>query len=541
MARPKLSEMTLREKIGQTGMPAPGEVRKGIQSCGGYRNYFTKYPFTGLYVDSSIIDNNGNKFTSPTDLAQTLADASNSVRIPLLVTCDHEKGAKGQFDEFHRIPSNMSVGAACSEELAYERGYLWAKELKSMGVNWPFGPVGDLHGNFFSTSGVRCLSDSTDTAVKLYPSMIQGIQAAGVAANAKHFPSGGRDYRDSHFSSNCNNSTQEDWNRRMKPIWKSAIDAGVLSFMVGHSAFPAFDPSYARGKVPRPGSASQKVLDILRKDLGFDGVVVTDAVSMKNLAAAFEHDDIYIECFNAGNDVILFVHDDYIDVMEKAVLDGRVSMERLDESVERILDMKEKLGLFDGPVTVSHALTDEENKHFDDVNYQIAQKALTLISDTNHVIPFDPKSVKNVTIIAVTPYKPFLDDLKGMVAAFEKRGVQANIMDGITSKETLRELSETEDIIIYACCLAQGFMKGMPFYSTPENMLTLFDSLSYGAEKSIVASFDAPSIYYNYFESADIYINAYSSDIGTMNAFVDGILGDFTFTGKSPVALRPEF
>ncbi len=544
MARPKLSEMTLREKIGQTGLPGPGEVRRGVQTHGGYRNYFTKYPFTGLHLDTTIITDSGNKFTSPTELAQTLADLSNNIRIPLLVSCDFEKGAKNMFDEFHQITSNMSVGAACSKELAYERGYLWAKELKSMGVNWPFGPVGDLLSNFFSTSGVRCLTDSPDIAVNLFPSMIQGVQAAGIAATAKHFPGGAvgnGDYRDSHFSSSCNKSTQEQWNHSMKPVWKSAVDAGVLSFMMGHPPFPAVDPSYTRGKVPRPSTASRKVTDLLRKDLNFNGVIVTDAVSMKNLTAAFEHDDMYIECFNAGNDIILFVHNDYIDVMEKAVLDGRISMEQLDASVERILDMKEKLGLFDGPITAADTLTEEEKKHFVDVNYQIAQKALTLISNTNNKIPFDSKKVKNVTIIAVTPHKPFLEDLKEMVAAFERRGIRANIIDGIKSKDYLKELAETEDIIIYACCLAQGFLKGMPFFATPENLLTLFDSLSYGAEKSVIASFDSPSVYYNYFEDADMYINAYSFDTGTMNAFVDGILGDFEFTGKSPVALKPEF
>jgi len=538
MPRPKLNEMTLREKIGQTGFPGPGEVRRGVQRLGGYDKYFTEYPFCGLYVDNTISDADGNKFSSPTAIAQTLADASNNINIPLFVSCDYELGANTLFPELHRIPSNLSLGATRSKELAYERGYMWAKEVKSFGVNWPFAPVGDLIGNFFGGS-VRCLSDNPEIAVELLPSMIQGIQDAGLAATTKHFPSGSRDYRNSHFCSVKNNTTKEEWERRMKPVWQSAVDAGTLSFMVGHAAFPALDSTCARGNITRPTSASSRINDIIRKDLGFNGVVVTDAVSMKALTEAFEHDDMYVECFNAGNDVILFVHDDYIDVMEKAVLDGRISMERLDKSVERILDLKEKLGLFDGDIKAADPLTDEEIRHFEQTNYEIAKKAMTLINNTK--IPFSPSEVKKATIIAITPDKPFLESLSVMADALEERGIRANVSDGIKSKEWLKEISETEDIIIYACCLAQGFLSGMPFYSTPENLLTLFDSFAHGADKSVVVSFDAPSLYYNYFENADMYINAYSCDTGTLRAFVGGILGDFEFTGKSPVALRPKF
>ncbi len=539
MPRPKLSEMTLREKIGQTGFPGPGEVRRGVQRLGGYDKYFTEYPFCGLYVDGTIVDGEGNKFSSPTAIAQTLADVSNKLDIPLFVSCDYEMGANTLFPEFHRMPSNMALGAARSKELAYERGYMWAKEVKSFGVNWPFGPVGDLIGNFFSALGIRAITDKTDLACELYPAMIKGIQDAGLAATAKHFPSGMRDYRNEHFSHSSIDVSKEEWEHRMKPVWKSAIDAGVLSFMTGHCIFPAVDSTFASGRKIRPASASSKVIDLLRKDLAFDGVIVSDAVSMKCITSAFEHDDMYVECFNAGNDIILFVHDDYIDVMEKAVLDGRISMERLDKSVERILDLKEKLGLFDGEIKPAAPLTSEENRHFDEVNFEIAKKAMTLINNTK--IPFNPAEIKNVTIIAVTPYEPFLESLSVMADAFEKRGIRANVTDGIKSKDWLKEISKTEDVIIYACCLTQGFKKDMPFYSTAENLITLFDSFSYGAEKSVVASFDVPSFYYNYFENADMYINAYSYDANTQRAFVGGILGDFEFTGKSPVALRPKF
>lgn len=552
MARPKLSEMTLREKIGQTAMPGPGVVKSGVQRCGGYDKYFSEYPFNGLYADKSIVDKDGNSFASPKALSETFAAASSSLKIPLFISCDLEFGANGIFKELHGISTNLSVGAAKDKKLAEERSYMWARELKTFGVNWPFGPVGDMTSSFFSSNTTRCIasSDYAEVVADLYPHMIAGIQKAGMAATAKHFPGGYGGYRDGHFAATggAKSLAKYDkegflkmWNEKYKPIWKAAVDAGVLSFMTAHGAEPAFDDSITRGTNIRPGSASSKVIDLLRKDLGFNGVIVTDAVSMRSLSSSFEYEDVYIECFNAGNDVILFVRDDYFEIMEKAVLDGRISMERLDASVERILDMKEKLGLFDGEVKADAPLTEEERNKFDEVNYTVSKKALTLIRNASGTIPFNPEKVKSVGIIRLAPHESFIPDLQAMVDEFEKRGINVEVIRNVRDKDVLRRLCDDHDILIYAAFLMPWKPAGMPFFAAGEDLSTLYHGLSIGAEKSVVASFGHPSIYYNYFENADMYINAYSSDAGTMRAFVDGILGEFEFTGKSPVALKPEF
>ncbi len=552
MKRPKLSEMTVREKIGQTAMPGPGVVRAGVVEYGGYINYLTKFPFCGIYLDRSILNNDGNPFESPRQVSETLAHTSNNINIPLFVSADAEFGAQGIFPSLHAVSTNLSVGAANDPELAMERSYMWARELKTMGVNWPFGPVGDIAGGFFSSSTTRRMADAehSDIIENLFPHMIKGVQKAGMAATAKHFPGGfGGGYRDGHFASTgtvkaLKKLNKEEymakWNAKCRPIWKAAVEAGAMSFMMAHGAMPAMDDSITRGVNIRPGSASKKVVGLLRDDIGFDGVIVTDAVSMRNLSSAFEYEDIYVECFNAGNDVILFVRDDYFEIMEKAVADGRVTMERLDESVKRVLDLKEKLGLFDGEIKPEDGLTEEENNYFDEVNYGIAKSALSLVRNEGNMIPFDANKVKNVTIINISPYKPFMDDIQHMKAAFEKRGARVNVVEYIKTKEQLKELSETEDIIVYACYMAKSRPQGMSFYDSKEDMSTLFHSLSHGAEKTVVASFGQPSIYYNYFESADAFINAYSPDIGTMRAFVDAVYGEFECKGECPVALYPD-
>ena len=539
--RPKLEEMTLRERIGQTGMPSPTHSRDGVLECGGYAEYFTKYPFCGMYLDGNGKKADGEKFTGPADARETFLEAQKKLKIPFFVACDYEYGGDTFSPELHAVSTNMALGAANDGELAYKRFYYWAREMRSCGVNWVFGPVNDLHKNFFSPSGIRRISADADIIAKLTPYILKGIHDAGVADSCKHYPGAAKDYRDSHFSSTLNDTTREEWYANEFKIWKAAVDAGAMSFMTGHSAFPAIDDSFVKDGVRRPCSASKKVLDIARKELNYDGVLITDAVDMKGLAAAFEHDDMYIECLNAGHDIVLFCHNDYIDVIEKAVKDGRVSEERVNEACRRVLDLKEKIGLFNDEYPVGAPLTEEEVKAMVQTSYDVAKNAMTLLNNRVGFIPADPKKIKKVSIITMSPDETFANSLQIMKKAFEKHGAEVTIYDRIKTKRLLKEMDEESDLIVYACFLAMSRPKGMSFYSRNEDLTSLFHALSYGARKSVVASFGSPAIYYNYFESADTYINAYSPDPGTLEAFVDGIYGEFTFNDFSPVPLKPEF
>ena len=383
MKKPTLSSLSLREKIGQTGMPGIGELKEGIARCGSLGAYFKEIPFTGFWADT-LVNTANPDYQTPTELARLINDVNSSLDIPMVVACDLEHGADMVFKQLHHICSNMSVGAADSPELTYKRAYYWAKELKSLGITWAFGPVFDMLNNFFDPMGPRCISDDWKIVAKHAECMVKGIQDAGVAACPKHFPGSGNDYRDPHFCPASTDFTKEEWDATYGKIWRSARDAGAMSYMISHMSFPAVDDSLTPLGSPTPATASKKILDLLRVEMNYDGIIVTDAVCMKGIASAFEHEDVYIESFNAGNDIILFVHDDYVDVMERAVKNGRVSMEQLDRSVQRILDFKEKLGLFDDNSEIIE-LTEEEKRDFESVNYEISKKALTLLANANEI------------------------------------------------------------------------------------------------------------------------------------------------------------
>ena len=164
---------------------------------------------------------------------------------------------------------------------------------------------------------------------------------------------------------------------------------------------------------------------------------------------------------------------------------------------------------------------------------------MTLVNNKMGTIPFDPAKIKSALVVAYSPYEPFAKEASAMVEELERRGIKADLVTGIDTKEEMAEAAEKYDIIIYATYLAMAQPTGMPFFSN--NFSTLFNAFAYGAEKSVAVSFGAPSIYYNYFETAPAFINAYSMDRSTMRAFIGGRLGDFEFTGKSPVALKPSF
>lgn len=531
--------MSLREKIGQTGMPSPNAVKKGVRECGSYKEYFTKYPFNGFYVSvkGTMVNDDGSDLSESYELANVVRKTYEELDIPLFVAVDAEFGGKGIFPDMSFVPTNMALGAANDPELTYKRGYYWAKELKSSGINWAFGPVCDIMPSFFSGS-IRCISDKTELITGIIPELIKGIQDGGLMACAKHYPGHAKDFRDAHFSLCTDKMTKAEWDKILRPIWQCAADSGVDSFMTAHPALPALDDSITRGKVLRPSSASPKTLGILRDEIGFDGIIITDAVGMKCIAAAFEHDDIYVECLKAGNDIVLFTGNDYIDVVEKAVLDGRISEEYIDSCVERVLRYKDKMGLFDGNV-VGEPMTEEDKADFDKVNYEISKKGGTLLNNEG-IIPFDKSKVKKASIVVIAPSEKFRAEIVGLQDAFAKHGIESEVVYTIESKSELVRMSEESQIIVYACYLASSDPYGFPGYTRQSEAITLLNGLSYGAEKSVVVSFGTPSVYYNYFETVDAYVNMYSSNKESMEAFVDGILGEFEFEGKSPVNLYPE-
>lgn len=187
--RTRLEDMTLREKLGQTGQPSPSALQDGVKRCGGYGAYFKENPFGSFWLSESCKKPDGTPFESPAEMGEAMREINDHIKIPLLITADFENGCETLFPQLHPCGTNLEMGAAASRtDLIYKRAYYWARELRSCGVNNPYGPVNDLHKNFFSAGIMRKISDDWKIVAKVHEALIKGIQDAGIAACCKHYP-----------------------------------------------------------------------------------------------------------------------------------------------------------------------------------------------------------------------------------------------------------------------------------------------------------------------------------------------------------------
>ena len=184
--------------------------------------------------------------------------------------------------------------------------------------------------------------------------------------------------------------------------------------------------------------------------MGFDGVVITDGIQMASLYTLMPYEDLIVEIVNAGNDVILGVQPNTGDIIKKAVEDGRISEERINDGCRRVLDMKEKLGLFEDGYRLVKSTSDIETPKTRDINLKVARKGVTLVRDRENILPFDKNKVKNVTIIVSTHVDYFVEKLEVLKKELEDRGANVTITRRLKNNEELAEISAKSDLIIYA-------------------------------------------------------------------------------------------
>ena len=269
--------------------------------------------------------------------------------VPLILSADLENGAGRTLEGATSFPETMSLGATDSEELAFMTGRAAAVEGRACGVHWTFGPVVDLNLNPNNPiTNTRAFGDDPDRVGRLAVAVIRGMQANGLAATAKHFPGDGLDDRDHHLCTTINPLSMDDWYALSGRMFRKAIDAGVWAIMPGHISLPAWDPGGgAHPSSAPPATLSRRLITgLLREKMSFAGVVVTDAMNMAGALAWGPAEEILPQAIDAGCDVMLFcsARSDF-DILKRAVQGRRLTEGRIDQSVRRILALKEALGL----------------------------------------------------------------------------------------------------------------------------------------------------------------------------------------------------
>lgn len=285
------------------------------------------------------------------DLCRSLRSfASSSGAWPLFIGIDQEGGLIQRITEgVTRFPGNMALGAAQDEMLAAEAAAVMARELSALGINLNFAPVADVNNNPFNpVIGVRAFGSSPELVSRLSGAMASAFAKEGVIPSAKHFPGHGNTETDSHSGLPLISSTREELEKTEFPPFRTLVASGVPMVMTAHVLVPALDPEL-------PATLSPSILGMLRKEMGFSGVIITDSMGMGALKKGRTIADAAVEAFNAGADILLFGADRGYEEQEHFVIyealleacrNGTIPEQRLDDAVEKILDLKTEAGLF---------------------------------------------------------------------------------------------------------------------------------------------------------------------------------------------------
>ncbi|MFH9813861.1 glycoside hydrolase family 3 protein [Streptomyces sp. NPDC017230] len=357
-----------------------------------------------------------------------IADLTNGVQraslalptpVPSLISIDQEHGANVRIGSgATQLPGAMALGAGRSLSDARAAGRISGTELAALGIHQNFAPVADVNVNPANPIiNVRSFGADARAVGRMVAAQVTGYQQAGVVACAKHFPGHGDTAQDSHTGLPVITHTREEWDRIDAPPFKAAIAAGVDSIMTAHLQVPALDPSN------EPATLSPTILQgVLRDELGFDGVIVTDALNMAGVRTKYGDDRVPVLALKAGADQLLFPPDigvAYNGVLA-AVRSGEITEDRLDASVLRILRIKDKAGLLDGSPYVSPKVVDRivGARRHRLAAARIAERTTTLLVNEDEALPLGRRQ-RNLLVVGASPAFP-TDDTRGTVPELAK-------------------------------------------------------------------------------------------------------------------------
>ncbi|MFE9607149.1 glycoside hydrolase family 3 protein [Streptomyces sp. NPDC006012] len=413
-----ISRMTLEEKVGQLFVmrayghsataPDQADIDANLNEIGvrTAAELIAKYRVGGIIYFT---------WAHNTRNPRQIAELSNGIQraslgrprgLPAIIATDQEHGAVCRIGKPATLfPGAMAIGAGGSRADARTLGRISGAELRAMGVNQDYSPDADVNVNPANpVIGVRSFGADPDAVAALVAAEVTGYQSAGVAATTKHFPGHGDTAVDSHYGFPVITHSRDQWEKLDAVPFRAAIRAGIDSIMTAHIQFPALDDS------GDPATLSRPILTgILRGELAYDGVVVTDSLGMEGVRTKYGDDRVPVLALKAGVDQLL--NPPKLDVAWNAVLtavrEGELTEARLDESVLRILRLKARLGLFDDPYadaervgrtvgTAAHLATAD----------RIAERTTTLLVNEGGVLPLSHRTQRNVLVVGADPASP---------------------------------------------------------------------------------------------------------------------------------------
>lgn len=487
-------------------------------------------------------------------------------RYPLLISADLEAGAGMRFEDTVNFPWNMAVAATGNPEYARRQGEITGREARALGVQQIFAPVVDVNNNSANpVINVRSYGEDPAEVARFAAAFTEGAQAAGAIATAKHFPGHGDTAVDSHRGLPEINISRERLSTIELIPFQATVNAGVGAVMVGHIALPQIDPttikplpSYQRSKptdteedgeivaeeATMPATLSPVMGAILRNDLKFPGMIVTDAMSMSGLTIYFTQEEAAVRALEAGADMLLKPAD--VDAtfwgVLNAVKKGRITEQRVEESARKILAAKYDLELVDQRLTPVETLDRRVNgQDVQALATKIAEHAVTLVRDEDKLVPLkNLKPESKVFNLAVTNG----DDRAWIANSFTSRlkrsglEVETIVLDErSTDKEVQKAIEKAQAADLVLASLYGRVRSGQKLsVGVPETGARAL-SAAIAAKKPIVGiSFGNPYLLQG-FPELRTYIVAYGDMPSLQQAVARALLGEIDVVGKLPISL----
>ena len=545
-----LSAMTLEEKAGQVFCPMGFSDDPGL----------LHHMLCDLHVGGMMYRPGPAAYIQNTHRAiQSMA------KIPLLLAANTENGGNGLAFEGTSFGQPMAVAATDDPENAYRMGYTACAEGAALGLNWSFAPIVDINYEFHNPiTNVRTFGSDAERVIACGSAYMRAAKENGVAVSIKHFPGDGVDERDQHILTSVNYLSREEWNASFGKVYSTLIEQGAETVMVGHIALPSYASEEEKYL---PASLSRSLMTgLLREKLGFNGLISTDATPMVGFTAAMPREKAIPTAIEAGADMILFNKDldeDYRFLLA-GIESGILTIERLDEAVTRILATKAALRLHEKQKTGTLVPGTEElgvvgcEKHRAWAK-EVADKAVTLVKDTQGLLPLSTQKYKRVYLNVIqkdnSPENPVVQSWKEL---FEREGFEVTVRDrrisitvqdmgdipGMSAEKkalmhemyrSTREARDAYDLYVYICNMenasnnttlrlnwnvAFGLGDDAPWFVSEVPALMISTAYPYHL-------FDAPML--------KTYINAYAGTPDYQRAVMDKLMGRSAFTGKSPV------
>ncbi|MFZ0820604.1 MAG: glycoside hydrolase family 3 N-terminal domain-containing protein [Candidatus Acidiferrales bacterium] len=536
--RRTLSEMSLREKLGQLFVlpfygdappddspDFPGFIRAVEEFHAGGFMLHTRATSRGLQLARAHLT------------AETTNALQAKAKVPLIFAADFERGAAMRLSDGTSFPHAMAVAAAHSPKDAAAIGRITALESRATGIHWVFAPDADVNSNPANPIiNTRSYGEDAKSVAKFVSEFVRGVQENGALATAKHFPGHGDTSVDSHLGLPRIGADRKRLEKVELVPFRAAISAGVSAIMTGHLSVPALEPDENI-----PATLSRNILSgVLRKTLRFRGLIVTDALDMAGAGPKLSSGEIAVRAVLAGADVLLLPPSpgEALSALKNAIGVGHLTEQRIDQSVNRILRAKAKLGLHrDRLVDVGALGSTFRHPESLKAAQDIADRGVTLLRNDRNLLPLDASRAMRVLLFSVAG-----DPDPNPGQAFEKEirwraeSVSVNRVDTKFSQQMLASLPSPEsyDVAIVAIYVRVADRKGS--IGLPDEQAKLIDRLITQGKPTVVVCFGSPYLIER-FPKAKTWLAAFSTADVAQRGAARALFGQIGITGTTPVSV----